>query len=282
MKVLQFVEELASEIVALRAEGKCIGFVPTMGALHEGHLSLVNISKEQCDITVCSIFVNPTQFNEIEDLESYPKTLDEDKKKLKAAHTDILFYPGVEEVYPPGLSTLVNVDFSDLDKVMEGVFRPGHFEGMAQVVKRLLDIVQPDLLFMGQKDFQQAAIVQHMINTLQLNVELVICPIMREAHGLAMSSRNVRLSELDRMRAGQLFKALCYLQSDYLEGVPLETAVENAKSMLKLPGFKLEYLEVVDTATLKKVENWKDAPRIIVCVACWVGEVRLIDNKYLN
>ena len=186
------VHGLQERLSTYRKEGKTIGFTPTMGALHMGHISLVEISKQKCDITICCIFVNPTQFNEKTDLDKYPKTYDSDVEKLSNANVDILFFPSVSEVYPEGLKTEVELDFSALENVMEGEFRPGHFKGMAQVVKRLIDIVIPHKLFMGQKDFQQAAIVQYMLKELKMPIELCVCPIIREEHGLAMSSRNTR------------------------------------------------------------------------------------------
>jgi pantoate--beta-alanine ligase len=181
---------LENHLSQCRAAGQTIGFVPTMGALHEGHLSLIRTSKAATDLTVCSIFVNPTQFNDPNDLEKYPRQTDQDIHLLHGVATDILFLPEVEAVYPPDLDTSVNLDFGSLDKLMEGEHRPGHFNGVAQVVKRLLDLVQPDKLFMGQKDYQQFCICNSLITQLQLPVALVRCAIVREASGLAMSSRN--------------------------------------------------------------------------------------------
>jgi pantoate--beta-alanine ligase len=178
-----------------RRAGRTIGFTPTLGALHSGHLQLMQRSQRECDVAICSIFVNPTQFNDPTDLKKYPRTLKADKTLLESIEVDYLFNPLVDEVYPKGLDTHVEIDFGQLDKVMEGAMRPGHFAGVAQVVKRLLDMVRPTHLYMGQKDFQQFTIIQHMIDLLDMPVQLVVCPIVREADGLAMSSRNRRLSD---------------------------------------------------------------------------------------
>ncbi len=188
MKRITSVNSLQRTLNTYRKQGLTIGFVPTMGALHAGHLSLIRQSAKKNDIVVCSIFVNPTQFNNASDLAKYPRTLKKDGQLLESAGCHLLFAPSVDEIYPPGLDTEVKFSFKGLDKMMEGRFRPGHFKGMAQVVKRLLDLVQPHDLYMGQKDFQQFTIVAHMIKTLKLPIQLVVCPIMREAHGLAMSS----------------------------------------------------------------------------------------------
>ena len=188
MKRITSVNSLQRTLNTYRKQGLTIGFVPTMGALHAGHLSLIQQAAKKNDIVVCSIFVNPTQFNNASDLAKYPRTLKKDGQLLETAGCHLLFAPSVDEIYPPGLDTEVHFSFKGLDKMMEGRYRPGHFKGMAQVVKRLLDLVLPNDLYMGQKDFQQFTIVAHMIKTLKLPIRLVVCPIMREAHGLAMSS----------------------------------------------------------------------------------------------
>lgn len=264
-----------------RETGSNIGFVPTMGALHEGHLSLIRQSKEQCDITICCIFVNPTQFNDEADLVKYPRTTGPDIEKLTSVDTEVLFLPSVKEVYPPGLDTSLNLDFGDLALVMEGEFRPGHFDGMAQVVWRLLSIIGPDKLFMGQKDFQQFAIVQNMLEQMQSNIELIMCPIVREVDGLAMSSRNLRLTPEHRAAAPIIQKTLIGAKSMLDESTPEE--VKNwAMDQLKYLDFRPEYFEIVDGVSLQPVKSFKDSNFLVACTAVWAGEVRLIDNIVLK
>ncbi|MEL6987066.1 MAG: pantoate--beta-alanine ligase, partial [Bacteroidota bacterium] len=208
MKVFIHTEKISAYITELRARDKSIGFVPTMGALHQGHMSLINKAKSENDFVICSIFVNPTQFNEASDLDKYPRPLDEDITLLINNNTDILFWPTASEMYPPGLDTSVNIDLNGLDSIMEGTFRPGHFAGVVQVVKRLLDIVNPHKLYMGQKDFQQFSIISKMIRDLDLSIENIPCEIIRESNGLAMSSRNRRLLPTIKENASILFETL--------------------------------------------------------------------------
>ncbi len=260
-----------------RAKGSSIAFVPTMGALHQGHLSLIQQAQSKCDIVVCSIFVNPTQFNDTKDLNKYPRTLVQDIDLLEEVAADVLFLPPVEEVYPPGMDTTLALNFGDLDQVMEGTFRPGHFEGMAQVVKRLLDIVQPDALFMGQKDFQQFTIVLHMLKQLAMPVELVMCPIVRESDHLAMSSRNRRLAPDIRQQATIIYQALLQGKTDIDKHSPSELT-ERAMQQLAIPGFKPEYFEIVDGYSLQPITQWEGHEYIVACTAVWAGDVRLIDN----
>ncbi len=254
-----------------------IGFAPTMGALHEGHLSLIRESLQKTDCTVCSIFVNPTQFNDPEDLVKYPRTPEKDMELLVAAGCQVLFMPDVEEIYPTAPLPTPKFDFRGLDKRMEGAFRPGHFAGVAQVVWRLLDIVRPDRLFMGQKDFQQSAIVQDMLNQLHATIQLVVCPTMREADGLAMSSRNGRLSEEQRSLAPLIYKSLREAKEKMPNYSP-EQITSEALQQLTVPGIKPEYFEIVDAYTLEPVRTFEESDYIVACVAVWMGEVRLIDN----
>lgn len=269
--------DLQKHLDQLRKQNLQIGFTPTMGALHQGHLSLVNKSLSKTDINVCSIFVNPTQFNEKSDLDKYPRTTSQDLELLTTVNNDIVWMPSVEDIYPKDLDTTIPLDFGQLDKVMEAAFRPGHFDGVAQVVKRLLDIVQPDQLFMGQKDFQQMSIIKNMIEQLGLNVELVSCPIIREADGLAMSSRNVRLTSEHRAKAPIIQQTLQWAKSQMNQIPPKEIAAI-ALERLRLPDFKLEYFEIVDGNTLLKIEKLSDSNFVVACTAVWLGEVRLIDN----
>jgi pantoate--beta-alanine ligase len=273
-------QPLQRRIDFLKEKGKTIGFSPTMGALHDGHLSLITHSQQECDISVCSIFVNPTQFNQKADLDKYPRTLESDKELLSEIDLDILYAPTPDQVYPEGLDTSVSVDLEGLDTRLEGAFRPGHFAGVVQVVKRLLDIVQPDKLYMGQKDFQQFTIIGHMIRKLDLPVELVVVPIMREPDGLAMSSRNVRLIPPFRKKALVLSRMLKYA-AQTIQTDPFETIRSTATGQIEKAGLKPEYFELVDGHTLLPVNKRGDSDYIVALVAAWAGDVRLIDNAVL-
>lgn len=277
MKVVKTNKALEKALAQFRKQGSTIGFVPTMGALHEGHLSLIRQALKKNDVVVCSIFVNPTQFNNATDLAKYPRTPQKDRVMLEKAGCTILYAPSVEEVYPENLETAVNFSFKGLDKMMEGKFRPGHFKGMAQVVKRLLDLVQPDDLYMGQKDFQQFTIVAHMLKTLKMKTKLVVCPILREENGLAMSSRNERLRPDLRSRAALIYKTLKAAKSK-LKTMDLREIEKWALQKMRVPDFTPEYFSIVDGYTLKPVENTADHDYIVACTAVWAGDVRLIDN----
>ena len=278
MKFIKSQVELDEVLDALRSDGKTIGFVPTLGALHEGHGSLISRSKRQTDFTVCSIFVNPTQFNESTDLAKYPRTLDADKALLEELDCDLLFYPDVETVYPNGFSDRPDIDLRGLDEVLEGAFRPGHFDGVVQVVKRLLELVKPSHLYMGQKDFQQFSIVQFMIDHYEIPTQLVVCPIKREKSGLAMSSRNMRLTPKNRKRAVIIKRTLDYAQRR-LKKHAVKEVKDYAFNRMKIDGFRPEYFEIVDGRTLKAVESMDESDYIVACTAVWAGEIRLIDNK---
>ncbi|NNF34297.1 MAG: pantoate--beta-alanine ligase [Saprospiraceae bacterium] len=275
------VSTLQKAITKEHNKGKSVGFVPTMGALHEGHMSLIKMAREQCDVVVCSIFVNPTQFNEKSDLKKYPRTLKQDMAMLIEEGTDYLFHPSVDEIYPDGEDISVEIDLNGLDRQMEGAFRPGHFEGVVQVVHRLLDIVKPDKLFMGQKDFQQFTIIQNMIDQLKMPVDLVVCPIMREEDGLAMSSRNRRLDPDIRKKAGILNKSLKWIKKNMDELTPAQASKE-AINKMTIPGFKPEYVTIINGKTLKPIRSFESHDYVVVCTAVWAGEVRLIDNLILK
>ncbi len=256
-----------------------IGFTPTMGALHDGHISLLHRSKQETSISVVSIFVNPTQFNNPDDLSKYPRTLDRDLDILYAADCDVVFVPTVEEMYPEGMRVGSEIDLNGLDQRMEGVFRPGHFNGMAQVVLRLLEIVNPGRLFMGQKDFQQYAIIRHLIELLHLPIKLVMCPTMREVNGLAMSSRNVRLDPVMREHASVIYKTLKYC-AEHIHDTPVSDLQELCFHKLEIPGFRPEYFEIVDGSTLLPANE--HTQYVVACCAIWAGDVRLIDNMILR
>ena len=252
-----------------------IGFVPTMGALHKGHISLVQYAQRNCDLVVVSVFVNPTQFNSSEDLNKYPRTIDADRMLLEKERVDVLFAPSVNEVYPTEKRVSYNLD--GLDKYMEGPNRPGHFYGVVQVVARLFDMVQPDNAIFGEKDFQQLAIIKHMTSKLGYNTTVIGCPTIREPSGLAMSSRNQRLSENGKIISQAIYKTLLGLKHDISSGIAPNTANKNAISALEeTSGLELEYLELVDPQSLQPIEDSAEIAQ--ACIAVWVEDVRLIDN----
>jgi len=281
IQVIESKEELKTTLDQYRSKGKKIAFVPTLGALHDGHASLVRRAKKHGDIIVASIFVNPTQFNESSDLEKYPRTFEADKAILNKNECQILFYPSVKTVYPNGMDEKPDIDLNGLDKVMEGAFRPGHFDGVVQVVKRLLDLVEPDFLMMGQKDFQQFSIIQFMINYFKLKTKLVVCPIKRESSGLAMSSRNVRLSTENREKAAIIYKTLNYVKKR-VRKQSIASTIDYAMNRLTIPDFKPEYFSIVDGDTLQDVKSMDESEYVVACTAVWAGNIRLIDNKVLK
>lgn len=260
---------------------KTIGFVPTMGALHQGHLSLIEASKTTNDLTICSIFVNPTQFNEASDLEKYPRTLQKDIQGLYKAGADAVFIPEIIEIYPKNGFELPTFQLDHLTNVLEGAYRPGHFDGVVQVVYRLLDLVQPNRLYMGLKDFQQQAIIGEMLRQMESDIELVPCPIIREADGLAMSSRNRRLSEEERTIAPTIYKTLQGAKQTWEAHFAPSSIKANAIQQLEKAGFKVDYFEIVDATTLQEIEVFDESANAIICVAAWLGEIRLIDNLKL-
>lgn len=270
---------LKDHLLKLRNQGLSLGFAPTMGALHQGHISLIEKSNAQCDITISSIFVNPTQFNESKDLKNYPVTTETDLDLLLRNDCDIVFLPNVEEIYPEGKAYTMPYDLGSLVKVMEGASRSGHFDGVVQVVDRLIQIVEPDKIFMGQKDFQQFSIIQRMLELKKSSVELVVCPIIRGEDGLALSSRNVRLSPEDRILALKLNQALHHIQSNYKNG-KIEKLLQEGKDLLKHEKIKLEYLQIVDRKTLLPLKSTQNSG--VALVAARVGNVRLIDNMLLE
>ncbi len=281
MLLFKQVAPLRKHLTQVKKECKKIGFVPTMGALHEGHLSLVRRSlKENC-CTVCSIFVNPTQFNEASDLEHYPRTPEKDLGLLLGAGCQVLFMPYVEEVYPAKKTIGPDIDFGYLVEPMEGAHRPGHFAGMAQVVHRLLEIVRPHRLYMGQKDFQQFTIVQHMLHQLHSSAKLVVCPIVREPDGLAMSSRNALLGPEERALAPRIYQTLLDTRKKMHALFPRQLE-EEALRQLSVPGIVPEYFNIVDGKTLRPVQLFEDTHYAVACTAVKIGNVRLLDNMILK
>jgi pantoate--beta-alanine ligase len=276
MKIITTNQELIHSISDERLLGRSIGFVPTMGALHQGHLDLIRASLDRNCYTVCSIFVNPTQFNDPKDLEKYPRTLSSDSEMLLKAGCDLLFAPDVAEIYPKVPDSTPSFDMIGMDRVMEGKFRPGHFDGVVQVVYRLLDLVKPDHLFMGLKDYQQQAIIGRMILALNLPVFLVSVETTREEDGLAMSSRNARLTPEWRQKAPIIFETLQAVKTDVLAGKNISRIEAFYFSKLTELGFRMEYLEICNPLTLQPISHFRD--KAVVCIALWAGDVRLIDN----
>ena len=279
MKVVHTIKDLQAELSALKVQGKKVGLVPTMGALHAGHASLVKRSVSENGVTVVSVFVNPTQFNDKNDLEKYPRTLEADCSLLEECGAALVFAPSVSEMYPEPDTR--QFSYAPLDTVMEGAFRPGHFNGVCQIVSKLFDAVQPDRAYFGEKDFQQLAIIREMVRQLNYSLEIVGCPIVREEDGLALSSRNKRLSAEERENAlnisSTLFKSRNFAATHTVSETQkmVEDAIEAA------PGLRLEYFEIVDGNTLQKINDWENTSYAVGCITVFCGEVRLIDNiKY--
>ncbi|TVR76623.1 MAG: pantoate--beta-alanine ligase [Saprospirales bacterium] len=281
MNVFTKAAELLAFTGELRNKGMCIGFVPTMGALHKGHLSLVRESVLQSDFTICSIFVNPTQFNDPKDLKEYPRTLETDIVLLENEGCDMLFLPEVEEIYPRGMGYHLNFDAGYLENILEGEFRPGHFKGVAQVVYRLLELVQADRVFMGEKDFQQLAVVEKLIRDTGLEVVLVRCETVREPDGLAMSSRNLRLDTKARKEAGAIYDTLIKCR-EWVNEYTVEEIRDLALKKLSQGGLKPEYFELVDPVTLSILTPGRVEGPVVACVAAYAGSVRLIDNMRIG
>ncbi len=279
MKLVHTISDLQVELSALKAQNKKVGLVPTMGALHAGHASLVKRCVEENDVAVVSVFVNPTQFNDKNDLIKYPRTLDADCELLESVGASFVFAPSVEEMYPEPDTRVFS--FSPLDTVMEGKFRPGHFNGVAQIVSKLFDAVQPDRAYFGEKDFQQLAIIREMVKQLHYNLEIVGCPIVREEDGLALSSRNARLSTVEREIALNISKTL-YKSRTFAADHSVEETLQFVESEIgKVQGLQPEYFEIVDGNTLQSIANWDDTTYAVGCITVFCGEVRLIDNiKY--
>lgn len=256
------------------------GFVPTMGALHQGHISLIEIAKSWAHPVVCSIFVNPTQFNDATDFEKYPVTIEKDIDLLEKAGCDILFLPSVKEMYPSGLINENPYQLGYLETVLEGKYRPGHFQGVCQVVHRLLEIIPADDLYLGQKDYQQCMVIKKMIELTGLNTRTIVCPTLREKDGLAMSSRNIRLDETSRKKAIEISKVLLYIKASVKPG-SLAALKNDAIEKLNEAGFKTDYVEIANAETLELYDNWNGKTKLVALCAAFIGGVRLIDNMLL-
>ena len=279
MKVIHTIEDLQAGLSVLKAQGKKVGLVPTMGALHAGHASLVKRSVNENDVTVVSVFVNPTQFNDKNDLVKYPRTLEADCKLLEDCGATLVFAPSVEEMYPEPDTR--QFGYAPLDTVMEGAFRPGHFNGVCQIVSKLFDAVKPHRAYFGEKDFQQLAIIREMVRQMKFDLEIVGCPIVREEDGLALSSRNARLSSDERENALNISRTLFKSRTFAATHTVSETLKFVEDAIAAVPGLRLEYFEIVDGNTLQKVDNWNQTSYVVGCITVFCGDVRLIDNiKY--
>lgn len=277
MKIILKLEDLKAEIQLIKNSGQSIGFVPTMGAFHAGHIALVEKSVRENDFCIVSIFVNPTQFNNQSDLEKYPRNLELDAQKLKKTGCHLIFAPQAKDIYSvEDMKNVFEFDFQGLDKVMEGKFRPGHFNGVVQIVSKLFGYVQPNKAYFGEKDFQQLAIIHHMVKAMNLNVEIVDCPIVREASGLAMSSRNERLSADQKKIAVGISKVLFESRNFVPNKTPTDLTNWVLNKIYEIQGLKTEYFEIVDVVTLQPITEWTQAS--IGCIAVFCGDLRLIDN----
>ena len=280
IKIFETIESLQNWLYDNRNESKSVGFVPTMGALHEGHIQLINRARSENEIVVCSVFVNPTQFNNASDLAQYPRTIESDILKLEAAGCDAVFTPPVQVMYPDG-NNLLKLDIAGLDNVMEGVFRPGHFAGMITIVDKLLNIVKPDRAYFGEKDFQQLVIINYMVKQLSIPVSIIGCPKVRENDGLAMSSRNIHLTPVEREQAPVIYSTLkaCVDQKDKMNPALLRQWVKNEIEKSGL--FKVEYIAFVDAINLQDMVEWNNNGPQRACIAVTTSNTRLIDNVAL-
>ncbi len=268
-------------LLQCKKAGKTIGFIPTMGALHPGHISLLQSAIKADVVSVCSIFVNPAQFNDAGDFENYPATIEKDIDALEKAGCDVLFLPSVSEMYPAGLLHAKNYDLGYLETVLEGKYRPGHFQGVCLVVHRLLNIIPADDLYLGQKDYQQCMVIKKLVELEQIKIRMHICPTLRETTGLAMSSRNIRLSEYGRKHAHKIFEALSFVKNNIKPG-DLTALKQAASDQLTHAGFKVDYVEIADAGNLEIRNNWNGHGKLVVVVAAFLEEVRLIDNLLIH
>lgn len=277
MLIFHTVQQLQKYLGQQKQKGFITGFVPTMGALHQGHLSLIEESKKTTDLTICSIFVNPTQFNDPKDFEKYPVTISTDVELLLKAGVHVLFLPSVNEIYPNGTKEQPHYNLGFLETVLEGKYRPGHFQGVCQVMHRLLTIADAHHLFMGQKDYQQCMVINHLISTKEIPTKLHIAPTLRESDGLAMSSRNMRLTKENRQTAVAISQTLKQMKMQLKPG-SLQKIKEDAAAFLTSKGFKVDYTEIAHAETLALLDNWNGSDPVVALIAASIGEVRLIDN----
>ena len=283
MTIFKKVSDLQKFITFYADNGREIGFVPTMGALHKGHISLIEESKKNNRLTACSIFVNPVQFNDPKDFEKYPVTIENDILMLEKAGCDILFLPSVQEIYPEGTKQTKKYDLGYLETILEGKFRPGHFQGVCRVLERLLNIVKPHNLYLGRKDYQQCMVIKKLTELTGLDkiINVQICPTLREDDGLAMSSRNMRLTPGDRTKAPAIYKVLQGIR-DNINTINIEAVKDKAKQLLSDNGFRPDYVEIADASNLRLIEKWDGKKKIVALVAAFLNDIRLIDNLDLN
>ena len=281
MILFKKIDALSAFVTEKKEKGLSVGFVPTLGALHNGHISLINTCKQANQVTICSIFVNPTQFNEPKDFEKYPVTLEKDIDLLEKNGCDVLFLPSVSEIYPGGTNDLAHYNLGYLETVLEGKYRPGHFQGVCQVVHRLLNAVQPHTLYLGQKDYQQCMVIKKLIELTGLNVQVVISPTLREADGLAMSSRNTRLNEQERKQAVKISETLQFIKKEIKPGYTGDLT-DRCFNYLTAEGFKPDYVAIANANNLELLETWDGTQPVVALIATYLNEVRLIDNMLLN
>ena len=273
--------DISNYIVNYKKTSGKIGFIPTMGALHKGHISLIEASKKTDTLTICSIFVNPTQFNNTADFEKYPVTIEKDIDLLEKAGCNVLFLPSVEEIYPAESSTTLPYELGFIETVLDGKYRPGHFQGVCNVVQRLLDIVQPNTIYLGQKDYQQCIIIKKLTELIQSPTQIIICPTLRESDGLAMSSRNMRLTSVERMKAVKISEVLLFIKQEIKPG-NLQDLKQRCINYLTNEGYNVDYVEIADATNLTLLQNWDGKTKLVALVAAFLNEVRLIDNRIVN
>lgn len=273
--------DISNYIVNYKKTSGKIGFIPTMGALHKGHISLIEASKKTDTLTICSIFVNPTQFNNTADFEKYPVTIEKDIDMLEKAGCNVLFLPSVEEIYPVDSSTTLPYELGFIEKVLDGKYRPGHFQGVCNVVQRLLDIVQPNTIYLGQKDYQQCMVIKKLTELIQSPTQIIICPTLRESDGLAMSSRNMRLTSVERMKAVKISEVLLFIKQEIKPG-NLQDLKQRCINYLTNEGYNVDYVEIADATNLTLLQNWDGKTKLVALVAAFLNEVRLIDNRIVN
>jgi pantoate--beta-alanine ligase len=281
MIIFKYAGDLNRYIQQQKNAGKQIGFVPTMGALHNGHIALIERAAQDSDITVCSIFVNPTQFNNPGDYQHYPNTIEKDILQLERAGTHALFLPSIQEMYPNGTTGLEHYDLGYLETLLEGKYRPSHFQGVCQIMNRLLNMVQPHKLFMGQKDYQQCLVVSRLLQLMAMPTQLITCPTIRESDGLAMSSRNLRLPPDDRKKAISIYESLLLIKEQCRKKADWAAIKPQAEELLTSRGFKIDYVELADGDTLQLVDFCRSSNPRVALIAAFLGEVRLIDNMIL-
>jgi pantoate--beta-alanine ligase len=280
MIIFKLIKDLQPYLQSQQEKGLITGFAPTMGALHQGHISLIGQSKKETGLTISSIFVNPAQFNDPADFEKYPITVEKDIYLLEQAGCDVLFLPAVSEMYPEGLQQSKKYELGYLETVLDGAYRPGHFQGVCRVVEKLLNIVQPGKLFLGQKDYQQCMVIKKLISIMGVPTQIVIVPTQREPDGLAMSSRNTRLTKSDRAKAPLIYQTLQMIKAEIQPG-NIKMLKQKAVNKLTAENFRVDYVEIAEAATLKLIDEWDGNIPLVTLAAAFTGDVRLIDNLLL-